>query len=371
MGSATLPEYLGKRYSPAVKYVTCVMHVCASVAALAVQFTVSCTVLHVLSGIDLTVSLIISMALVVALTSGGLRSVVNTDSALFIIIVLSVLAAVPVTLSAADGWGSLVSRLPEGFLRFDRLGFWTPMSWVLLCTLSYSTNQHYIQRMVAARDEGTATFAAVFTAGFYVVISLALGVIGTAASQLLPGIEDTNTVFPEVLVSFFPHGLLGLGLAAVFAATISTGTSILHSVATLIVNDIWRPTIGRAASDKTEVRISRALVYVTALFSLGISLLSSDIVNICYVGGLFYSVSAFLPMVFGLQWRFATAKAALVSVAATVALSLAWEYIPAMRPGFLASLPSNFFGLFVSLALIVLVSLIDRKAGRSGPETPG
>ena len=370
MGSATLPEYLGKRYSPAVKYVTCVMHVCASVAALAVQFTVSCTVLHVLSGIDLTVSLIISMALVVALTSGGLRSVVNTDSALFIIIVLSVLAAVPVTLSAADGWGSLVSRLPEGFLRFDRLGFWTPMSWVLLCTLSYSTNQHYIQRMVAARDEGTATFAAVFTAGFYVVISLALGVIGTAASQLLPGIEDTNTVFPEVLVSFFPHGLLGLGLAAVFAATISTGTSILHSVATLIVNDIWRPTIGRAASDKTEVRVSRVLVYVTALFSLGISLLSSDIVNICYVGGLFYSVSAFLPMVFGLHGRFATARAALVSVAATVALSLAWEYIPAMRPGFLASLPSNFFGLFVSLALIVLVSLIDRKAGRSSPETP-
>ena len=304
MGSATLPEYLGKRYSPAVKHVTCVMHVCASVAALAVQFTVSCTVLHVLSGIDLTVSLIISMALVVALTSGGLRSVVNTDSALFIIIVLSVLAAVPVTLSAADGWGSLVSRLPEGFLRFDRLGFWTPMSWVLLCTLSYSTNQHYIQRMVAARDEGTATFAAVFTAGFYVVISLALGVIGTAAS------------------------------------------------------------------DKTEVRVSRVLVYVTALFSLGISLLSSDIVNICYVGGLFYSVSAFLPMVFGLHGRFATAKAALVSVAATVALSLAWEYIPAMRPGFLASLPSNFFGLFVSLALIVLVSLIDRKAGRSGPEAP-
>ena len=75
-------------------------------------------------------------------------------------------------------------------------------------------------------------------------------------------------------------------------------------------------------------------------------------------------------MVFGLHGRFATARAALVSVAATVALSLAWEYIPAMRPGFLASLPSNFFGLFVSLALIVLVSLIERKAGRSGPETP-
>ena len=59
-------------------------------------------------------------------------------------------------------------------------------------------------------------------------------------------------------------------------------------------------------------------------FSLGISLLSSDIVNICYVGGLFYSVSAFLPMV---------------------------------------------FGLFVSLACILLISLIDRRAsGRIGQD---
>lgn len=364
MGSSTLPEYLGKRYSPAVKYVTCVMHVCASIAALAVQFTVSCTVLHVLSGIDLTLSLVISMLLVVLLTSGGLRSVVNTDSALFVIIVLSVLAAVPVTMNAAGGTHELLSRVPEGFLRFDQLGFWMPMSWVLLCTLTYSTNQHYIQRMVAAKDEGTATFAAVFTAGFYIVISLALGFVAIAAYCLLPGIEDTNTVFPMVLVTFFPHGLLGLGLAAVFAATISTGTSILHSVATLIVNDIWKPTLGKNSSDSKELRISRGLVWLTAVFSLGISLMSSDIVNICYVGGLFYSVSAFLPMVFGLRGRFVTAKAALISIVFTVSLSLAWEYVPSMRPAPLAALPSNFFGLLVSLSLILLVSLIDRRHKR-------
>lgn len=369
MGSSTLPEYFGRRFSPAVKYLTCFMHVCAGIASLAVQFTVSCTVLHVLSGIDMTLSLVISMFLVVALTSGGLRSVVNTDSALFVIIVLSILAAVPVTLSASGGAAELLSRVPDSFLRFDQLGFWTPMSWILLCTLTYSTNQHYIQRMVAAKDEGTAVFAAVFTAGFYVIISLALGFIGIAASYLLPGIEDTNSVFPEILLGYFPHGLLGLGLAAVFAATISTGTSILHSVTTLVVNDLWKPTIGRNAQDKTELRLSRVLVYVIAIFGLGISLLSSDIVNICYIGGLFYSVSAFLPMVFGLHGKFITTKAALVSIVATVALSLLWEYLPALRPAALSALPSNFFGLFVSLALITLVSLIERRGRlRTGGE---
>ena len=362
MGSATLPEYLGKRYSPAVKYITCIMHVCTSVATLSVQFTVSCTVLHVLSGLDLTLSLIISMALVVLLTSGGLRSVVNTDSVFFVIIVLSVLIAVPVTLSAGGGYTSITERLPEGFLRMDGLGFWTPMSWVLMCALSYSTNQNYVQRMVSSRNEGTAVFAAVFTAGFYVVISVALGLIGVAASVLLPGIEDTNTVFPEVLVNFFPHGLLGLGLAAVFAATISTGTSILHAVSTLIVNDIWKPTCGRNSSDKAQLRLMRALVYITAVFSLGISLLSSNIIDVCYVGGLFYSVSAFLPMVFGLHSKFVTKRAALASILVTVVLSLFWEYFPQFRPAAFASLPSNVFGLVVSLVVILAVSLLDKGA---------
>ena len=364
MGSATLPEYLDKRYSPSVKYITCIMHVCASVAALSVQFTVSCTVLHVLSGLDLTLSLIISMALVVLLTSGGLRSVVNTDSVLFVVIVISVLLAVPITMSAGGGYCSIVERVPNGFMRMDGLGFWTPLSWVLMCTLSYSTNQNYVQRMVSSRDEGTAVFSAVFTAGFYVIISIALGLIGVAASVLLPGIEDTNTVFPEVLVNFFPHGLLGLGLSAVFAATISTGTSILHAVATLIVNDIWKPTRGRNKSDKEQLRLMRALVYVTAVFSLGISLLSSDIINICYVGGLFYSTSAFLPMVFGLHSKFVTKRAALASIVVTVLLSLGWEYFPQFRPALFSELPSNVFGLVISLILILIISLFDKNGQR-------
>lgn len=361
MDSATLPEFLGKRFSPQVKYLTCIMHLCASVAALAVQFTVSCTVLHVMTGLDMTLSFVISMLLVVLLTSGGLRSVVNTDAALFVIIVVSVLVAAPLSIKAGGGLKAVVSGLPDGFLRMDQLGLWTPLSWVLLCTLSYSTNQNYVQRMVSAKDEGTATFAAIFTACFYVVISFALGLIGIAAVNLMPGVEDTNTIFPQILINYFPHGLLGLGLAAVFAATISTGTSILHAIATLTVNDIWRPIAGKNSSERTVLRVSRITVVVAAAFSLCISLASSDIIDICYVGGLFYSVSAFLPMIFGLHSKFASARAVLVSIVATVALSLLWEYLPQFRPAVLANIPSNLFGLVVSLVVIVFGSMLDRR----------
>ena len=359
MGSATLPEFLGKRYSPAVRYLASIMHVFMSVAGLSAQFTVSCVVLHAITGLSMTVSLIITMALVLFLATGGLRAVVNTDSALFVIIVCSILIAVPVVLQAGGGFSSIRGGLPEGFMRLDQLGYWTPISWILLCTLGYSTNQNYIQRMVSAKDEGTAVFGAFFTAGFYVIISVCLGIIGIGAFVLIPGMEDTNMVFPAMLIQYFPQGLIGLGLAAVFAATISTGTSILHGTVTLVVNDLLLPL---RKEEEVRVSTSRIIMIITAVFSLGISMISTDIVNILYVGGLFYSAAVFIPMLFGLYGKFATRRAAMASILITVALSLGWEYLPNLRPSAVAAIPANVFGLCVSLLTIVIVSAADRRA---------
>lgn len=365
MDGATVPDYLGRRYCPAVKYLTCFMHVCANVAQLSVQFTVACATLQTITGIDMNVSLVISVLLVVLLTSGGLRAVVNTDAALFVIVVVSVLATVPLTLHAGGGLHSIMARLPDGFMNVTELGFWTPLSWFVLCTLSYSTNQHYVQRMVAAKNAGTARFGAVFTAAFYLVVSLALGLLGVAAAVLMPGIADTNTVFPQLLVQYLPQGLIGLGIAGVFAATISTGTSILHSAATLVVNDLWRPLLGKNRTDRQELWISRALVWILALLSMSIAFSSGNIIDTVYVAGLFYSVSVFMPMVFGMKTKFATSRGAIVSVIGTVALSLAWEYILRVRIPALENFPSNIFGLLVSAVLLAGVSLLDRRqAGR-------
>ena len=261
MDCATLPEYFGKRYGKGVKLLSCILHILTNIAALSVQFTVSCTVLHIITGFNINVSLVISVLIVLFLTSGGLRAVVNTDAVLFIIIVISILLMVPFSIRAAGGYATLKANVPVEFFRFDQLGAWTPISWILLCMLNYSTNQNYIQRMVSAKDTGTAKFGALFTAGFYVIISMALGLIGIAAYVLLPGIEDSNMIFATMLVRFFPHGLLGIGLAAVFAATISTGTSMLHATATLIVNDIYVPLGKSERNDQSILVTSRICAF--------------------------------------------------------------------------------------------------------------
>ena len=114
MDSATLPDYLGKRYSPAVKLLASVMHICSNVALLSSQFTIACAVLYTITGFSMTLCLIICLLLVICLTSGGLRSVVNTDAVLFVIIVTSLVVAVPIVLHAGGGLGSIAARLPDG-----------------------------------------------------------------------------------------------------------------------------------------------------------------------------------------------------------------------------------------------------------------
>ena len=53
MDCATLPEYFGKRYGKGVKLLSCILHILTNIAALSVQFTVSCTVLHIITGFNI------------------------------------------------------------------------------------------------------------------------------------------------------------------------------------------------------------------------------------------------------------------------------------------------------------------------------
>lgn len=135
-------------------------------------------------------------------------------------------------------------------------------------------------------------------------------------------------IYPQMLLRFLPPGLLGFSVAGVFAATVSTATSLLHAMTTIFVKDIL-------PQKQSSLLWTKGSVLVFAVFSLGISLFSSNIINILYLSGLFYSTSVFLPMALGMKWI--TTKAALFSMIGSVALSLLWERFSQTFPAALAS----------------------------------
>ena len=138
--------------------------------------------------------------------------------------------------------------------------------------------------------------------------------------------NDTNYIFLNFVTGYLPVGLVGLIIAAVFAAAMSTISAELNSLATATVIDHYRRYFRRGASDShytLAARLATAFwgVYATVFASFG-GQLGSLIEAVNMVGSLFYGallgvfVLAFAP------WK-TTGRGAFVGMLAGLA-AVAW-----------------------------------------------
>jgi Na+/proline symporter len=107
-----------------------------------------------------------------------------------------------------------------------------------------------------------------------------------------PSLNDANYIFLTFVTRYLPAGLVGLVMAAIFAAAMSTISAEINSLATVTVIDIYRRHICRSGSDRHYLVVSRlatalwgAYAIVTAQYARN---LGSLIVVVNQVGSLFY-----------------------------------------------------------------------------------
>lgn len=120
--ATTVPEIIGRRYGKGSHAISSFMSVIASTALTAVQITATATIVHVLTGFNLTWAILISGIGVVFYTYlGGMWSVTLTDFVQFFIIVFGFAIAVPFALSSAGGFETVISNLPPEQLGFTKI----------------------------------------------------------------------------------------------------------------------------------------------------------------------------------------------------------------------------------------------------------
>lgn len=180
---------------------------------------------------------------------GGLKAVVYTDT-LQAVILLVGCTVLTYMLFAELGfsWAAVTANLPEGHLSVIKplddptlpwlgtlvgvplLGFWY---WV--------TNQYVTQRVLGAKSVTHARLGAML-GGFLKLVPLFVMVLpGAMAISILPGIENPDQVFPTLVLEVLPVGVVGLVLAGLISAIMSSVDSTLNSASTLIVVDFLRP----------------------------------------------------------------------------------------------------------------------------------
>lgn len=118
--------------------------------------------------------------------------------------------------------------------------------------------------------------------------------------------NDTNYIFLTFVTRYLPAGVVGLIMAAIFAAAMSTISAELNSLATSTVIDLYRRLLQPGADDRHYVRVSRLATTFWGIYAMGFAFfgnrLGSLIEAVNMVGSLFYgSVLGVFVLAFGVR----------------------------------------------------------------------
>jgi SSS family solute:Na+ symporter len=147
---------------------------------------------------------------------------------------------------------------------------------VFLCTSAVLTWQTAIMRVLAAKDSKTCMNVYTRTSFFFVCRFLIPGIWGIAALATLgSGLSGNDTLFamPKFLGGFVPIGLMGLLIAAMLAADMSTDSSYMLTWGSVIYNDILRPFRKGEWSAKKGLLVNRFIIASIGVFLLFFGLL--------------------------------------------------------------------------------------------------
>jgi Na+/proline symporter len=136
------------------------------------------------------------------------------------------------------------------------------------------------QARVALLTSGAVVFAQ-FTLFLLIGSMLYVYYTGHATAEMaaftVNGRTLSDRIFPHFIVSHLPPGIVGLVVAAVFAAAMSTLASSLNSSSATAVADFYMPM--RAASDDHYLRVSRWLTAFWGVVQISVALVAIQFSN--------------------------------------------------------------------------------------------
>src|SRR5829696_5515720 len=222
-----------------------------------------------------TAILILGALTVVYTYKGGMKAVVWTELVQAGVYVLGGISAVILLGRAVDGgWSSILAaagaagklQALDTYVGVDRPH--TLLAGLLggafLSMASHGADQLIVQRLLSSRSLRDAQRALVGS-GIVVFAQFTLFLlIGVGLFVLYGGRQFSapDAIFPMFIVERMPPGLTGLVLAAIVAATMSTHSGAINSLAAATTHDIYLPLTKRRADSPETLKMGRRFALV-------------------------------------------------------------------------------------------------------------
>lgn len=286
-------SYLETRFHPLIRMLASALCIAMQIGArMSVILFLPALAIATITGLDVVWSILIMGVFTILYTTlGGMKAVIWTDfvqvfvmfgGAIFAIgfIVWNIHGGVPEFLAVAMAEDKM--KLFDFSFDLTKATVWGFLFLVLFdVILTFPKDQVLMQRVLSTRSDKEAgrsvwTFAAIMVPGgfFFYMIGTALYVYYKDNPERMNPLLPIDATFPLFIAAELPMGVTGLIIAGIFAAAMSTLSSIINSVSTLASVDFYEK-LAKHPTPKKSVLFAEIVGVLVGLTGIGIALLLS------------------------------------------------------------------------------------------------
>lgn len=337
----SVPEFMRRRFGTGAHLVNALSFAIAQILIAGVNLYLLGSIVNVLLGWPLWVSVIVAAVIVLSyITLGGLSAAIYNEVLQFFVIVAALLPLTLVGLHRVGGWSGLqdkVTASPGGAAQWESwpgnalsgfsndflsiLGIVFGLGFVL--SFGYwTTNFVEVQRAMATHSISAARRTPIIGAYPKMFIPLIVVIPGMISAVLVPQMAEykaavtanpdfeSDTTYNQALLylmkDVLPNGLLGVGLAGLLAAFMAGMAANVSAFNTVFSYDLWQQYVRRDRPDGYYLRVGRLATIgatVAAIFTAFIASGFSNMMDYLQTLFSFFNAPLFATFILGMFWK--------------------------------------------------------------------
>ncbi|MFG1626546.1 sodium:solute symporter family protein [Kribbella sp. NPDC049227] len=351
----SVPEFMLRRFGKPAHLVNAISFAVAQVLIAGVNLFLLATIVNVLLGWPIWVSVLAAAAIVLSyITLGGLSAAIYNEVLQFFVIVAALLPLTLVGLHKVGGWEGLVDKVSASPGGAEQMSAWPGnalsgftsdflsvigLVFGLGFVLSFgywTTNFVEVQRAMASKNMSAARRTPIIGSFPKMFIPFIVIIPGIIAAVLVPelaqfkangsGEVTYNDALLLLMRDLLPNGMLGLAITGLLASFMAGMAANLSSFNTVMTYDLIERYIVKERSDDFYLRTGRWITVAGTVIAIGTAAIASGYSNLMdYLQQLFsfFNAPLFATFILGMFWKRMTATAGwtgLVSGTATAIL---------------------------------------------------
>ncbi|HEY0472941.1 MAG TPA: sodium:solute symporter family protein [Kribbella sp.] len=397
----SVPEFMLRRFGKPAHLVNAISFAVAQVLIAGVNLFLLATIVNVLLGWPIWLSVIVAAAIVLSyITLGGLSAAIYNEVLQFFVIVAALLPLTIVGLHKVGGWQGLVDKVtasPNGGT--EQVHAWpgNQLSGFTDNTLSvlglvfglgfvlsfgyWTTNFVEVQRAMASKNMSAARRTPIIGSFPKMFVPFIVVIPGMIAAVAVPEVQqfkathtgpvDFNNALLALMRDLLPNGMLGLAITGLLASFMAGMAANLSSFNTVVTYDLIERYILKDRDDAFYLRTGRWLTVAGTVIAIGTAAIASGYANLMdYLQQLFsfFNAPLFATFILGMFWKRMTATAGWIGLVSGTLTAVLVFILSKTGVITLHGQGASFVGAAAAFVVDVVLSVLISRVTRPKPE---